>query len=125
MTVPVQLLALESRIRDEVAAARAAMKVALQHARNVGLAYAAVQDLMTQSQVQAWLAGKTCPVDRHTIMTCRRVSMCDLDAMARTLSDMMLDAAAAHIAGETTKRSRSEEIERNRARLQNERAGVR
>jgi hypothetical protein len=75
---------LENRIRSETAAARAALRTALQHAANVGAAYGAVQELLTQSQVQAWLAGPTCPVGRHDIMTCRRISMCNLDAMART-----------------------------------------
>jgi hypothetical protein len=60
MTTPVKLLALEGRIRDEVAAARTALKVALQHAANAGSAYTAVRDVLTQSQVQAWLASTTC-----------------------------------------------------------------
>jgi hypothetical protein len=118
MTVPLSLIALESRIRDETAAARAALKTALRHAVNVGQAYEAVRNVLTQSEVQAWLAGKTCPVDRHTIMAMRRISMCDLDAKARTLADLMFDAAAEHIAQGAQKRSRSEQIELNRARLQ-------
>jgi hypothetical protein len=116
MTAPVKLLALEGRIRDETAAARAALKVALQHAANAGLAYTEVRDVLTQSQVQAWLAGPTCPVDRHSIMAMRRISMCDLKTMARTLADMMLDRAAEHLAQDANKRSRSEMIEINRAK---------
>jgi hypothetical protein len=123
MTAPVKLLALESRIRDEVAEARAALKVALQHAANAGLAYTAVRDVLTQSEVQAWLASTTC-ADRHTIMAMRRISMCDLNAMARTLADMMLDRAAEHLAQDANKRSRSEQIEINRAKLQGARAGT-
>jgi hypothetical protein len=57
MTVPLSLIALESRIRDETAAARAALKTALRHAVNVGQAYEAVRNVLTQSEVQAWLAG--------------------------------------------------------------------
>jgi hypothetical protein len=41
----------------------------------------------------------------------------------RTLADLMFDAAAAHIAQNTDARSRSEQIELNRAKL-NERAGA-
>ena len=108
---------IEDRIRAETAAARAAIKVALQHAVNVGRAYASVQELKTQSQVQAWLAGETCPVDRHTIMTCRRISMCDLNTNARTLADLMFDCAAEHIRQNTDVRSRSERIEINRASM--------
>ena len=116
MTVPVQLLALEGRIRDETAAARAAMKVALQHAANVGGAYSAIRDKTTVAELNAWLAGPTCPADRHTIMAMRRISMCDLNTMARTLADLMFDAAADHIAHNPDKRSRSEQIEANRAK---------
>lgn len=111
---------IENRIRAETAAARAAIKVALQHAVNVGRCYSAVQELKTQSQVQAWLAGETCPADRHWIMTGRRISMYeDLDQMSRTLADLMFDRAAEYIAQNTRVPSRSERIEINRARLQN------
>ena len=115
---------IEARIRAETAAARAAIKVALQHAINVGLAYSAVQTLKTQSEVQRWLASNSCPVDRHTIMTMRRISMGDLNTNARTLADLMFDRAAEHIAQNTRVPSRSEKIEINRARLQNGRAGA-
>ena len=115
---------IEARIRAETAAARAAIKVALQHAINVGLAYSAVQTLKTQSEVQRWLASDSCPVDRHTIMTMRRISMGDLNTNARTLADLMFDRAAEHIAQNTRVPSRSEKIEINRARLQNGRAGA-
>lgn len=111
------LAELETRIRAETAAARAALKTALQHAANVGVAYAGVQDLLTQSQVQGWLAGKTCPVDRHTIMTMRRISRCDIDTNARTLADLMFDEAARYVAQGSNGRSRSEKIEINRANL--------
>ena len=112
---------LENQIRAETEGA--AIKVALQHASNVGRAYSAIQDLLTQSQVQAWLAGTTC-ADRHTIMAMRRISMCDIHAKARTLADLMFDRAAEHMAQNTQARSRSEMIEINRAKLQNERAGA-
>lgn len=109
---------IEARIRAETAAARASIKVALQHAVNVGSAYGAIQELLTQSQVQGWLAGKTCPVDRHTIMTMRRISMCkDFNSQVRTLSDLMFDRAAEHIRQNTDEHSRSEKIEINRANL--------
>lgn len=119
-TVPSQYLPiLEGQLLAETEKARAAIKVALTHAAAAGRAYEAVRDLLTASQVQAWLAGDTCPVDRHTIMTMRRISMCDdLNTKARTLADLMFDAAAAHIAHNPDKRSRSEQIEINRARLQ-------
>lgn len=119
MTEKTALVLLEGKIASETAAARAAVKVALQHATNVGRAYGAIQDLLTQSQVQAWLASPTCPVDRHSIMTMRRISMCDdFDTKARTLGDLMFDRAAEHIAHNSPARSRSEQIEINRAKLQ-------
>jgi hypothetical protein len=111
------ITALENQIRAETEAARAAIRVALAHAHNVGKAYSAVRDILSQSQVQAWLAGPTHP-DRHVIMTCRRISMCDLNTNARTLADLMLDRAAEHIAQGAQARSRSEMIEANRAKLQ-------
>ena len=49
-------------------------------------------------------------------MAMRRISMCDLDAKARTLADLMFDRAAEHIAHEAQARSRSEQIEVNRAK---------
>jgi hypothetical protein len=118
VTAPLSLIALESQIRDETAAYRAALAVALRHAASAGQAYEQVRGVLSQSQVQAWLAGPTCPVDRHSIMACRRVSMCDLDANARTLADLMLDRAAEYIAEGARNRSRSESIEINRARQQ-------
>jgi hypothetical protein len=113
-----QIAALENQLRAEVEAARATLKVALQRAANAGRAYGAIQDFLTQSQVQAWLASPSCKVDRHTVMTCRRIAMSDLDKMARTLGDVALDAVATHIAKNADKRSRSEMIEANRAKLQ-------
>ena len=111
----VALVALESRMRDETAAARAAINVALQHAANVGQAYEQVRDLLSATETQRWLGSSTCPIDRHTIMTMRRISMCDdLSGKARTLADLMFDAAAQHIAQGAPGRSRSENIEINR-----------
>jgi hypothetical protein len=117
-TETARLTELETRIRTETNAARAAIKVALGHASNAGSAYTAIRDLLSQSQTQAWLARTTC-ADRHTIMCAKKIS---LNAMARTLADLMLDTAAAHISQNTRARSRSEQIEINRAK--HERAGA-
>ena len=89
---------LERRIHAETEAARAAIKVALKHAVNVGIAYGEVQDQLSQSGVQGWLAT-SCPVDRHTVMVMRRISLCsDLETKARTVADLMFDRAAEYIA---------------------------
>jgi hypothetical protein len=109
---------LENQIRAEAQAARDAIALALRHAANVGRAYAAVRDFLTVSELNAWLAGPTCPLDRHSIMAMRRISMTDLNANARTLADLMFDRAAEHIAEGAKSRSRSEQIEINRAKLQ-------
>jgi hypothetical protein len=110
---------LETRIGTEIEAARAAIRLALTHAARAGDVIGELRDLMTQSEFNVWVGAA--PADRHTIMVMRRVATCDaLDTKAQTLADLMFDRAALYIAEGATKRSRSEQLEISRARLQKE-----
>ena len=94
MTDPA-LTELESRIRAEHAEACAAMKKALQHFANAGVAVVQARDQLTQNPWQRWVGGDGgCPVNRHVAMVMVRLSKSDLEAKAQTLIDVMLDRAA-------------------------------
>jgi hypothetical protein len=104
---------LENKIRVESEAARAAIKIALRHARDAGLAYERMRGFVTQSELNQWLA--TSGVDRHTVMVMRRISMCEnLDAKTRTLADLAFDRMAEYVAQGSHVPSRAERIEQNR-----------